>query len=74
MLTEARAHLGGVVERFMAAVLKTAVVNSYRGFESHPLRHFSDDRNGIATRSANHESLASGGGGGLEFSIRFVGG
>ena len=29
---------GGVVERFIAPVLKTGDVKSVRGFESHPLR------------------------------------
>ncbi len=35
---KARHDTGEVAEWFKAAVLKTAVVNSYREFESHPLR------------------------------------
>jgi hypothetical protein len=30
--------VGGVAERSMAAVLKTALASGERGFESHPLR------------------------------------
>lgn len=43
-------------ERFKGAVLKTVVVTSHRGFESHPLRHellqavlpFAEARKGLA--------------------------